>query len=55
MVSLPYADTGLRRSAPLVRHTSTWASLFNWRLALVLVLNVALWAGVAKLFAAATA
>ena len=54
MVSLSYADTQVRRGAPLVRRRNTWAIVLNWRLALVLVLNAALWSAVMKLLEAAS-
>ncbi|MFN3522832.1 MAG: hypothetical protein ACK4YQ_11330 [Phenylobacterium sp.] len=49
MVSLSYTDTRMRRSGKLLQRSSSFAGLFNWRLALALILNVALWTGVAKL------
>lgn len=55
MVSLSYTDTRLHRRAPMLRRSTTRTSLFNWRLMLAIILNVALWTGVAKLLAAAAA
>lgn len=55
MVSLSYTDTGLHRRAPMLRRNTTWTAALNWRLLLAIVLNIALWTGVAKLLAAAAA
>ena len=55
MVSLSYTDTALQRRTPMLRRSTTRAFPLNWRLMLAIVLNVALWTGVAKLLEAAAA
>lgn len=49
MVSLSYVDTRPRGRASRLHRKATWLDVFNWRLSLALILNVALWTGVAKL------